>query len=99
MRKVYTILPILIILALVGCLPQTQTAPNATATKALPTPTIVLKVPTQAALSLDTGCTAVTQIPTPGPTAESVYPPVSDTEWIKGPASAKVTIIEYSDFQ
>jgi hypothetical protein len=35
----------------------------------------------------------------PDPTAESIFPPVSETDWVKGPASAKVTIIEYSDFQ
>jgi hypothetical protein len=30
---------------------------------------------------------------------ESLYPPVSDGDWIKGPETAEVTIIEYSDFQ
>ncbi len=100
MRKVTLILLVLGTLVLAGCLPQVQATPTATpTTKARPTPTVVLTVPSQPVLSPDSGCTVISQKPTPGPTAESIFPPVSDTEWVKGPASAKVTIIEYSDFQ
>jgi protein-disulfide isomerase len=45
------------------------------------------------------GCTVISQKPTPGPTAETVYPPITASDWVKGPSDAKVTIIEYSDFQ
>ncbi len=45
------------------------------------------------------GCTVVSSIPTPGPTQPSLFPPVSDADWVHGPASARVTIVEYSDFQ
>ncbi len=61
--------------------------------------TIVVTVPAQAALQPDSGCTVMTRKPTPGPTEESIFPSVSSTEWVKGPSSARVTIIEYSDFQ
>jgi hypothetical protein len=100
MRKVYLSLLVLTTLLLVGCLPQVQATPTVTSTaKARPSPTVVLAVPTQAALFPASGCTVITQKPTPGPTAESVFPSVNDADWVKGPASARVTIIEYSDFQ
>jgi protein-disulfide isomerase len=99
MRKVFIILPIVITILLAGCLPQNQATPTATPTKARPAPTAVLAVPSQAPQSPQSGCTVITQKPTPGPTAVSVFPPVSASDWTKGPASAKVTIIEYSDFQ
>lgn len=87
-------------IALAGCLPQTQAIPISTTTPiARPAPTTVVTVPAQAALFPDAGCTVVTKKPTPGATAESIYPPITSTDWIKGPDSAKVTIIEYSDFQ
>jgi hypothetical protein len=100
MRKYILIFLMLTAVGLAGCLPQVQATPTSTATTAArPAPTVMLTVPTQAALSPDSGCTVVTQKPTPGPTAESIFPPVSDTDWVKGPVSSKVTIIEYSDFQ
>lgn len=99
MRKVHLILPVLVVLLLASCLPQVQATPTATPTRSRPAPTVVINVPSEASLSPDSGCTVITQKPTPGPTAESIFPPVSDKDWVKGPAIAKVTIIEYSDFQ
>ena len=100
MRKFILIVLILASLALTGCFPEVQTTPTATATSVpSPAPTVVLSVPTESNLLPDSGCTVISTKPTPGPTAESVFPPISDTDWVKGPASAKVTIIEYSDFQ
>jgi len=100
MRKLILILLVLISIVLAGCLPQVQATPAATATaRSRPAPTVVLTVPTQGALFPDSGCTVISRKPTPGPTAESIFPPVSDTDWVKGPANARVTIIEYSDFQ
>jgi len=101
MRKYILIFLMLTAVGLAGCLPQTQANPTPTATTtARPAPMVNLTVPSQAALSPDSGCTVITQKPTPGPTAESIFPPISSsTDWVKGPASAKVTIIEYSDFQ
>ena len=100
MRKYILLLMVVTAVVLAGCSPQVQAAPTPTATTtAPPAPTVVLTVPAQLSLFPDSGCTVITQKPTPGPTLESIYPSVSDADWVKGPASAKVTIIEYSDFQ
>ncbi len=109
MRKVILLFLLAAAVVLTGCLPQAQAttpgSPTATssslpyATSSRPAPTVVLTVPAQAALLPDSGCTVITQKPTPGPTPVPIYPPITDTDWVKGPASAKVTIIEYSDFQ
>lgn len=45
------------------------------------------------------GCVAQSPFPTPGPTEQSLFPPVSAKDWVKGPDSATVTFTEYSDFQ
>jgi hypothetical protein len=74
------------------------------------TPTEVSRVtpPTQAStptmlepgdLQLTTNCTVVSRRPTPGPTEQSLFPPVDEDDWVKGAKDAQVTIIEYSDFQ
>ncbi len=100
MRKAYLIILVLTSLVLAGCRTVAQALPTATPTvKPRPAPAIPLVIPTQAALQPVSGCTVVTQKPTPGPTEESNIPPITETDWVKGPANAKVTIIEYSDFQ
>lgn len=45
------------------------------------------------------GCVVQSPFPTPGPTEQSLFSPVSAKDWIKGPDSATVTFTEYSDFQ
>lgn len=50
-------------------------------------------------LQLTTNCTVVSRSPTPGPTEQSLFAPVSEDDWIKGAEDAQVTFIEYSDFQ
>jgi hypothetical protein len=102
MRKFIILALLLAALTLTGCIPEVQTTPSVAATAtsvARPAPTVVLSVPTETSLLPDAGCTVISKKPTPGPTAESPFPPVSNTDWVKGPADAKVTIIEYSDFQ
>ena len=57
--------------------------------------------PTQAVAAVPgapAGCTVVSPQPTPGPTEQSAFPPVSDEDWVKGPETAFLTIIEYGDF-
>jgi uncharacterized lipoprotein len=44
-------------------------------------------------------CTVVSRQATPGPTEQSIVPPVRDTDWAQGQQDAMVTIIEYGDFQ
>ena len=43
-------------------------------------------------------CTVVSIIPTPGPTEQSLFPPVGAGDWTQGPDTADVTFTEYSDF-
>jgi hypothetical protein len=50
-------------------------------------------------LQLTTNCTVVSRKPTPGPTEESLFPPVSEDDWVLGAKNAEVTLLEYSDFQ
>ena len=74
----------------------------------LQVPTSVAKAPTAVVVPDPTqiagppvpeGCTVVSPRPTAGPTQQSLFPPVSADDWVKGPDSAQVTFIEYSDFQ
>ena len=44
-------------------------------------------------------CTVVSSQPTPDSTERSLFPAVSDVDWVQGPDTAAVTFIEYSDFQ
>jgi len=53
----------------------------------------------QATEQADATCTVVSRAPTPGPTEQSLVPPLSDEDWVHGPDDAAVTIIEYGDFQ
>lgn len=45
------------------------------------------------------GCTVVSPLSGPEPTPESPFSPVSNDEWVVGPESATVTLVEYGDFQ
>ena len=47
----------------------------------------------------EANCTVVSSQPTPGPTEQSLVPPVDSADWAHGPDDARVTIIEYGDFQ
>jgi hypothetical protein len=44
-------------------------------------------------------CTVVSLEPTTGPTEESLFPPAGESDWVAGPATATMTVYEYSDFQ
>lgn len=93
------ILPFLILTGLVlyACSGKAETTSTATSR---PAPTTVLTVPADNGLAgPESGCTVVTRRPTPGPTQQSLFPAVGENDWALGPADAKVTIIEYSDFQ
>jgi len=45
------------------------------------------------------GCTAKSPRPTPGPTEISLFPAVSEQDYQRGEANAKVTLLVYCDFQ
>jgi hypothetical protein len=55
--------------------------------------------PTAAVTGAPPGCTVVSPQPTPGPTETSLFPPISDKDWVIGVPTATVSIVEYSDFQ
>lgn len=44
-------------------------------------------------------CTVKQLVPDPNPTIEAMLPPISDSDHVMGSKQAKVTIIEYSDYQ
>jgi hypothetical protein len=51
-----------------------------------------------AAAGAPAGCTVISPKNTPGPTEQSVFPPVTDKYWSTGPKDAAITLVEYSDF-
>lgn len=87
MRNFWLSLTLLVVLVLSACTPAN---PAAIVVPTLPKPQGNSTPPT---------CTTVARNPTPGPTETSLFPPVVDSDWVVGPATAKVTIVEYSDFQ
>jgi hypothetical protein len=100
MRKPILLFLLMVAIVLAGCLPQTPAVvPTATATQSVKPANQVPVIPTQAALLPDSGCTVIAQKPSTEATAETVYPAITEQDWTKGPAEARVTILEYSDFQ
>jgi len=90
---------------LTACQGATQIAPDPTAGE-IPPDTLLAPTWTSAPAATSTGgpageaaCTVISPQPTAGPTEQSLFPPVSDADWVRGPDSAAVTITEYSDFQ
>lgn len=82
---------------LVACKPTSLTQPPVTET-----PTQVVKPtsqPTVAASASQPGCTVVSRSSDPSESGESPIPDVGERDWVKGPADAYVTIVEYGDFQ
>lgn len=63
-----------------------------TATPAVTFPTNII-VPTQPA------CVTIASEPTPGPEAASLFPPITEADYTRGPADAPITLIDYSDYQ
>jgi cyclophilin family peptidyl-prolyl cis-trans isomerase/protein-disulfide isomerase len=84
-----------LILLMIICLP-------ACSSNDLPTPSIV---PSEVRTAINLGPTATSTLippsPTPPPPAPTLVPvpPISESDWIRGPADAQVTLLVYSDFQ
>jgi len=84
-----------------------ESAKLATSTQASQAPTNAGKITaaapqvqeSPAQVAAPPGCTVTSPRPTPGPTEESVFPPITSADWVNGPPDAAVTFIEYSDFQ
>jgi hypothetical protein len=58
-----------------------------------------LESPAPAGPTAPPGCTVVSFLPAPDPTAQAAFPPPSENDWVQGSETAQVTITEYSDFQ
>jgi hypothetical protein len=70
--------------------------PPSPTTPAADTPAAALASPPVSSVA---GCTVVSTNSEPDPMIEELFPPVSANDWVKGPETARITIIEYSDFQ
>lgn len=75
------------VLLMTACSQKAASAPTSS-----PAPTVVPATATQGLT-----CSVITVEPTP--TALASFPPVSETDYTRGPADAPVTMIEYCDFQ
>jgi cyclophilin family peptidyl-prolyl cis-trans isomerase/protein-disulfide isomerase len=92
MQKSFLSFVFIIIFLLSACGP---TALPATPSAAPTIPTLIIPTspPTQPA------CTTINLEPTPGPETPSLFPPVSEADYTRGPEDAVVTILVYNDFQ
>lgn len=102
MRKRF-LFPVLLLLALAACRGNTpvegETPTPTIEPTDLPTSQPQAAAPTALTETTAPGCTAISPRPTPGPEEESLFASVNDADWVLGPDTAKVTLIEYSDFQ
>lgn len=99
--KITSLMLILILgaVSLTSCASQTSSAP---AFSTSPAPVDSTEAPPENSPAAPTripGCTVKANLPTPNPTVESVLPPVSAEDWVKGSDKAVVSMIVYSDFQ
>jgi hypothetical protein len=99
MRLRNLVIFIFLALGLVGCKNSTSAEPTATEVPPEPTqvpePTSIPVIATRPPAT----CTVVSMRPEDQENQESPFPAVSKDDWIEGPESASVTIIEYGDYQ
>ncbi len=76
----------LFLLSVISCTKAPSAPPE-------PTPTRI-STPTDAP-----SCTTFVTAPTPGPDAPSLFPPIQESDHVRGPADAAVTIMVYGDYQ
>jgi protein-disulfide isomerase len=103
---------LMLAILLSACQSQAPVSPPPTAPLATPSPQFAVAAnptaaakppatasPVAAVTSAPPGCTVISPQPTLGPTETSLFPPISDKDWVIGAPTATVSIIEYSDFQ
>jgi hypothetical protein len=102
--RIWKIFPLLLLLSflLAACRGASETEVDATAPPAetsVPTQQPQANTPRPSPVASGTlaSCTVVSQ--PDNSEIEELFPPVSEEDWVKGPADARVTIMEYSDFQ
>lgn len=98
MHRPWVSLLILIAIVLSACSQAITTPPPAQNTPG--SPTQEAPAPTAATDAVQMECEVVSLSPTPGPTDTSMFPPPQEGDWIRGAnPDAKLTVIEYTDFQ
>jgi len=108
MKSKILIMVVLATLLLSACQPA-QTATPSEATEATnaeaPQATDVAAEPPKATLPLAAsgepmnGCRVTGSQLEPNPTLVALFPAVTENDWAKGPSDARVTILDFSDFQ
>jgi len=108
MKSKILILLVLATLLLSACQPaQTATpseAAEATSAEAPPAADVTAEPP-KATLPLAAsgepmnGCRVTGSQLEPNPTLVALFPAVTENDWAKGPSDARVTILDFSDFQ
>jgi len=87
-KNVLFLIAILILASIVSC----NTKSTATS-DVVPTVTKITVVPTTSP------CVPVAAAPTPGPDSESLFPPITGADHVRGPEDAGITLLMYGDFQ
>lgn len=95
MKKRFLILTTLILLNLAAC--QGESQPDNTQESVTATAAVTRVIPNIS--GPEPSCTVSSPQPTPGPTEQTLFPPVNETDWALGPETASLTILEYGDFQ
>ena len=105
MKKTWLFIVMAAVLVLTACKPKSIiTSDTIEPTAAQTTPTLAV-TPTEATIvssSIPSVCTVTTFFPTPEPTEAAVislFAPVTEADHTLGDAAARVTFLEYSDFQ
>ena len=109
------VLLVVLLLAACSGQAVTTSTPLAGATQAEQLPTATLSQPAQQAVELPptpaaseateqlppvpSGCTVVTRQFSSEPTQQSLFPAVTDADWVIGEDTAAMTLVEYADFQ
>jgi cyclophilin family peptidyl-prolyl cis-trans isomerase/protein-disulfide isomerase len=102
MKKQTFFIFVLLIIALTGCQGNSPSGPGIyqnPETSFEPTQTSPSNPTSQPTDSIPAGCTVISPDPTPGPTEESMFAPITEKDRSIGPADATVTILEYGDYQ
>jgi protein-disulfide isomerase len=93
-------------LTLVACTTNEPTPTQETTVEVADTPSPRPPQPTATATKVQLSgdgslmaCNVVSLLPPIDPTQAAVFPPVSEDEWTQGAEDARVTIVEYADFQ
>jgi cyclophilin family peptidyl-prolyl cis-trans isomerase/protein-disulfide isomerase len=97
--KQFVVIVILGAVLLAGCAPGAASSSPELNNASQAQPFVATQTAPISAPKKQPGCTVKASSPTPNPTVESLLPPVTDEDWSRGPESAAVTILEYSDFQ